>query len=222
MIKVKNLVKVYQNKLIIKKLNISIKRGESVAIVGPPKSGKTTLCNQLLGLINPTSGEIIVNGSMAIEKPENFLQNLRLVSEEMNLFKDISISKFLSIYSRFYSDIDESFFNYAINLFNVNLDKIIGELTTEEKHCVSLVCAFMLKPTVLILDEPKKILGLKNQVNFDKVIKLLQSYGSTIIIFSENLKEIKSICNRVEYIKNGKLINKNEKNNDDKHDISSK
>tara|TARA_Y100000741_G_scaffold267714_2_gene208050 strand:+ start:376 stop:1095 length:720 start_codon:yes stop_codon:yes gene_type:complete len=209
-IEVSDLVKYYGNKEAVKNINFKIKENEIIGLLGPNGCGKTTTIGMILGLLKPTSGEILIDG-LKIEKNRiETLQKINFISPYIELPKKLTVKQNLIVYARLYDvkNINNRI-DYLIEKFRLQdlLNKLSGELSSGQKNRVSLAKALINDPKVLLLDEPTA--SLDPEVG-DYVRTILEEYKKenniSILLASHNMNEVTRLCSSVLMMKEGKII----------------
>ena len=156
-IKVTNLKKSYGTKEAVKNINFEIKENEIIGLLGPNGSGKTTTIGMILGLLKPTSGEVLINGLKIEENPIEILQKINFISPYIELPKKLTVKQNLIIYGKLYSvkKLNEKI-DYLVSKLRLEnlLNRVTGELSSGQKNRISLAKAIINDPNVLLLDEP--------------------------------------------------------------------
>ena len=154
-LEVKNLVKEFKTTIAVNKISFVIEKNTTLGLLGPNGCGKTTSIGMMLGLITPTSGEILINDINF--KPKNrikFLSLMNFASPYIELPKKLTVKQNLEVYARLYGikNIDQRIFEMVEDL---NLQKFLnnfGELSSGQKNRVSLAKSLINKPKLLFLD----------------------------------------------------------------------
>ena len=209
-IKVINLNKSYGSKEAVKNINFEIKENEIVGLLGPNGSGKTTTIGMILGLLKPSSGEVLING-LKIEKYRyDILQKINFISPYIELPKKLTVKQNLIVYGKLYSvkNLKEKI-DYLVNKLRLEnlLNRITGELSSGQKNRISLAKAIINDPTVLLLDEPTA--SLDPEIG-DFVRTFLENYKKenkvSILLASHNMDEVTRLCSSIMMMKNGSII----------------
>ncbi len=209
-IKVINLKKSYGSKEAVKNINFEIKENEIVGLLGPNGSGKTTTIGMILGLLKPSSGEVLING-LKIEKYRyDILQKINFISPYIELPKKLTVKQNLIVYGKLYSvkNLKEKI-DYLVNKLRLEklLNRITGELSSGQKNRISLAKAIINDPTVLLLDEPTA--SLDPEIG-DFVRTFLENYKKenkvSILLASHNMDEVTRLCSSIMMMKNGSII----------------
>ena len=209
-IKVINLKKSYGSKEAVKNINFEIKENEIVGLLGPNGSGKTTTIGMILGLLKPSSGEVLING-LKIEKYRyDILQKINFISPYIELPKKLTVKQNLIVYGKLYSvkNLKEKI-DYLVNKLRLEnlLNRVTGELSSGQKNRISLAKAIINDPTVLLLDEPTA--SLDPEIG-DFVRTFLENYKKenkvSILLASHNMDEVTRLCSSIMMMKNGSII----------------
>ena len=156
-IKVINLKKSYGTKEAVKNINFEIKENEIIGLLGPNGSGKTTTIGMILGLLKPTSGEVLINGLKIEKNPIEILQKINFISPYIELPKKLTVKQNLIVYGKLYSvkKLNEKI-DYLVSKLRLEnlLNRVTGELSSGQKNRISLAKAIINDPSVLLLDEP--------------------------------------------------------------------
>ena len=192
-------------KIILKNINLQIKKNQKIGITGPSGSGKSTLISIILGLIEPTSGEVNCDGNSIFQNLESWHSNIGYVPQTIHLLDD-SIKNNIC-YGVRKDEIDEENLKNAIKVSEIEkfinekpnkLDTKIGydgaTISGGQLQRIGIARALYLNPSLLILDEPTSSLDKENE---EKIIDSLFSLPNlTIILISHNLK-ILNKCDQV-------------------------
>ena len=210
MIEVKNITKKYGNVTAVDNINFKIEEGEIIGLLGPNGAGKSTTMNMITGYIEPTEGEILVNGYDISKKPKKAKAQIGYMPEGVPLYSDLTVKEFVT---------------YMAELKKVNRkerkekvkkiieqtglkdveNKLTRNLSRGYKQRVSMAGALVGEPKILILDEPTVGLDPKQITEIRELIKELGK-THTIILSSHILSEVSQICNKVIIINKGKIV----------------
>ena len=213
-IEIKNLNKQYNNILAVKNITFKIDKGSIVGLLGPNGCGKTTTIGMMLGLIQPTSGTVFINGQN-IENENNrtkILEKVNFISPYVELPKKLTVEENLKVYGKLYgvNNLQEKIAELMKQLDLLEFKKRkTGELSSGQKNRVSLAKALINDPEILLLDEPTA--SLDPDVG-DYIRTYIEDFaskkGTTILLASHNMNEVERLCNEVMMMKNGKIIDK--------------
>ena len=156
-IEVINLSKSYKDEQAVKNISFMVEEDQIVGLLGPNGCGKTTTIAMILGLLKPSSGQVLING-MDIENHRiSLLHKMNFISPYIELPKKLTVKQNLIVYGKLYSvkNLNERI-NFLANKLRLEnfLNNIAGELSSGQKNRVSLAKALINDPTVLLLDEP--------------------------------------------------------------------
>ena len=211
-IEVINLSKSYKSKQAVNSINFKINENEIVGLLGPNGCGKTTTIGMILGLLKPTSGQVLING-IDIEKNKNsLLHKINFISPYIELPKKLTVKQNLTVYGKLYNinNLNDRI-DYLSNKLRLNnlLDKITGELSSGQKNRASLAKALINEPTVLLLDEPTASLDPETG---DFIRTFLENYKKekkiAVLLASHNMDEVKRLCGSVLMMNDGNIIDR--------------
>ena len=211
-IEVINLTKSYKTKQAVRNINFKINENEMVGLLGPNGCGKTTTIGMILGLLKPTSGEVLINGKNIEKNKISLLHKMNFISPYIELPKKLKVKQNLIVYGKLYNikNLDEriDYLSNKLRLINL-LDKITGELSSGQKNRVSLAKALINRPSVLLLDEPTASLDPETG---DFVRTFLENYKKenkiSVLLASHNMNEVKRLCSSVLMMKDGIIVDK--------------
>ena len=215
-IKVINLKKSYGTKEAVKNISFEIKENEIIGLLGPNGSGKTTTIGMILGLLKPTSGEVLINGIKIEKNPIEILQKINFISPYIELPKKLTVKQNLIVYGKLYSvkNLNEKI-DYLVSKLRLEnlLNRVTGELSSGQKNRISLAKAIINDPSVLLLDEPTA--SLDPEIG-DFVRTFLENYKKekkvSILLASHNMDEVTSLCSSIMMMKNGLIIDQGKPN----------
>ena len=215
-IKVINLKKTYGAKEAVKNISFEIKENEIIGLLGPNGSGKTTTIGMILGLLKPTSGDVLINGLKIEENPIEILQKINFISPYIELPKKLTVKQNLIVYGKLYSvkNLNEKI-DYLVSKLRLDnlLNRVTGELSSGQKNRISLAKAIINDPNVLLLDEPTA--SLDPEIG-DFVRTFLENYKKekkvSILLASHNMDEVTRLCSSIMMMKNGLIIDQGKPN----------
>jgi len=209
-IEVINLSKSYKTKKAVNNISFKIDENEIVGLLGPNGCGKTTTIGMILGLLKPTSGQVLINGKNIENNKISILHKMNFISPYIELPKKLTVNQNLIVYGKLYNikNLNEriNFLSEKLRLGDL-LDKITGELSSGQKNRVSLAKALINDPTVLLLDEPTAALDPET-ADFIRTFleKLREEKKISVLLASHNMDEVKRLCNSVMMMKDGNIV----------------
>ena len=210
MIEVKNVTKKYGTTVAVDNISFEVKDGEVVGFLGPNGAGKSTTMNMITGFIEPTNGQIIINGNDISRKPKKAKKDIGYMPENVPLYYELTAREFIKYMAELKMvkrDIRKQEVERVIKEVGLEevQNKLIRNLSRGYKQRVSLAGALIGNPDVIILDEPTVGLDPKQITEIRSLIKKL-GRKHTVILSSHILSEISQICERVIIINKGKII----------------
>ena len=222
-IRVKNLSKKFNNFLAVNNINFTLEKNKTLGLLGSNGCGKTTSIGMMLGLITPTSGEVLIDNKNINNANRNeLLSRMNFASPYIELPKKLTVRQNLEVYGRLYGvkNLKNRIFEISADLdLNNFLDKKTGELSSGQKNRVSLAKSLINKPDVLFLDEPTASLDPDIGDFVREYIEIYKSKNQiTILLASHNMKEVERLCDTVIMMKEGQIVDRGTcKNLVDKH-----
>ena len=212
-IKVQNLTKKFKNYLAVNNINFTLDKNKTLGMLGPNGCGKTTSIGMMLGLITPTSGEVLINNQNVNSASRNdLLSRMNFASPYIELPKKLTVRQNLEVYGRLYGIKDlKNRIEEISNDLNLNnfLIKKTGELSSGQKNRVSLAKSLINKPDVLFLDEPTASLDPDIGDFVRQYIEIYKSKNKiTILLASHNMKEVERLCDTVIMMKEGQIVDR--------------
>ncbi|MEA4921429.1 MAG: ABC transporter ATP-binding protein [Clostridiaceae bacterium] len=205
-INIEHLSKNYGKHIGIKDVTFSLDEGEIFGFVGPNGAGKSTTIRILLSLIFADGGKASIMGKDCAKDSKLIKAYTGYVPSDVRLYEDIKVSELLRRNAGFYQKEQEEEAARLCKLFDLETGKRFRELSTGNKKKASLVCALASKPRILILDEPTSGLDPMVQKDLFMELKSQAAQGVTILLSSHNLAEVQEYCDRVAFIRDGKII----------------
>ena len=205
MIEIKELQKKFGKFEVLKNINLSCKKGECIALIGPNGCGKTTLIKSVLGMVIPDSGTIHFNGNSVLgeylyREKIGYMPQIGRYPDNMTIGQIIEMIKKIRNSA---DDLDEDLL-HAFELEKM-FDKQMRTLSGGTTQKVSAVLAFLFNPDVLILDEPTAGLDpLAAEVLKEKIIKEKEK-GKLILITSHLLSELDDLITEIIFMQEGKV-----------------
>ncbi len=207
-IQIKNFSMKFGTKTVIKDLSFEVMRGEVFGFLGSNGSGKTTTLRALLGLYEPTAGELLVDG-----KPYAVEDGVKLgyLPEERGLYKKEKVIDTMIYFGRLKGLSQEEAHDFSIKyLERVGLsDKAktrLDKLSGGQQQKIQLGVTIMGDPELLILDEPTKGFDPVNRRLLMNIIEERQKAGATVVFVTHQMEEVERLCDRVVLLKDGNAV----------------
>lgn len=206
MIKVTNLTHYYNKDLALENINLEIKSGEFIAIIGESGSGKSTLLSVLSTLLKPTSGDIVYENInyKDIKNIDDFRKNnIGFIFQFHYLINYLSVKENINLANEKASK--EEIFNLLKLLGIQNLiDKYPNEISGGQRQRVAIARALINNPKIIFADEPTGNLDSKNSLNVFELFKTFANKGTTIIVATHD-KSLAELANKIYEVKDGKI-----------------
>ena len=206
MIKVSNLTHYYNKDLALQNINLEIKKGEFVAIIGESGSGKSTLLSILSTLLKPTSGDVFFEDTnyKEIKDIDSFRKNsIGFIFQFHYLINYLSVKENILLANEKASNEDISNLLKSLHIENL-INKYPNEISGGQRQRVAIARALINNPKVIFADEPTGNLDSKNSLNVFELFKNLTSKGTTIIVATHD-KALANLANKIYEVKDGKI-----------------
>lgn len=208
MLKVENITKYYDDNCAVDNLSFEVKEGEIFGLLGSNGAGKTTTFRMIIGLLEPTKGQVTLNG-----KPINYdnTDTIGFLTEERSLLTKMTVKEqceYYGILKGMNKDEINQRLDFLLKKFKMESykDKPIKELSKGNQQKIQFITAILNKPKLLILDEPFSGLDPFNVELFKKEIKDMAQKGSIIIFSSHRMEHVELFCKKLTILKDGKSV----------------
>jgi len=211
MIEIKNLTKKYVDFPAVSNLNLSIQKGEIFGFIGPNGAGKTTTIKMIGGVLEPTSGSIMIAGISMKDHPEKAKSKIGFIPDRPYLYEKLTGMEFLKFVADLYgvdSDIFSKKAGQHLKMFSL-LDwsnELIESYSHGMKQRLIMAAALLHDPEVIIVDEPMVGLDPVAIMMVKDLFRNLAKQGVTIFMSTHTLKIAEDICDRIGIIHKGHLI----------------
>lgn len=211
-IELKNVTKVFGNVVANKNVNLTVNRGEILAILGENGSGKTTLMNMISGIYYPDEGEIFIDGEEAvIRSPKDaFKYKIGMIHQHFKLIDIFTATENIILgldekynLKKAEAEVKEISEKYG---FAIDPKKKIYEMSVSEKQTVEIIKVLYRGADILILDEPTAVLTPQETQKLFSVLRKMKEHGKSIIIITHKLHEVLAISDRVAILRKGEYI----------------
>ncbi|WP_071433963.1 ABC transporter ATP-binding protein [Angelakisella massiliensis] len=213
-VEMRGITKTFGSVVANKDVNLGVRQGEILALLGENGSGKTTLMNMLSGIYKPDRGEILVEGkAVSIDSPEDAKrlgigmvhQHFKLVdvfSAADNIWMGQEKAGFLLKKDR-YNQIGEVAKKFG---FDIDPRKKVRNMAVSEKQTLEIIKVLYYGAKVIILDEPTAVLTVQEIAKLFEVLRRMKAEGHSIIIITHKLNEVLEISDRVAILRKGEYI----------------
>ncbi len=211
MISVSNLTKEYGTKKAVDQISFEATKGEIVGYLGPNGAGKSTTLKMLVGLLQPTSGDISVAGYSAETELLELKQRIGYVPEEAQLYEHLTLVEHLQLMGRLYH-LEEKLIAHKIvelaKLFDMEAqaNQRISSFSQGMRQKCLIMAALLHNPDVLFLDEPFTNLDVTTVTFLKSLLQRLAELGKTILYCTHILEVAETLCPRIMIINEGKII----------------
>lgn len=202
-LKASNLEKSYFNKRALNGLDLEVKKGRIVGILGPNGSGKTTFLKIAAGILSKTNGEILIDG----HKPGVYTKSIvSYLPDKEYLYKWMKIKDAVNFFKDFYKDFDEEKCEKLLEFMNLDINSKVKTLSKGMTEKLYLTLVLSRKAKLYILDEP---LGGVDPTTREKILDaILDNYSeeSSIVITTHLVNDIERLFDDVAFVSEGKVV----------------
>ena len=206
MIEIKNLTKTFDGFKALDDLSLTVPRGAVYGLVGPNGAGKSTLIRHLMGVYQPDSGDVTVDG---LPVYENELLKSRMVCIPDEIFYDTgdTLRDLKNLYKGVYPRFDEERFRHLGEVFQLDPKKPVRRFSKGMQKQLAFWLAISCRPEILVLDEPVDGLDpvMRRQI-MSIILEDVAEHGTTVLVSSHNLRELEDICDHVGIMHRGKMM----------------
>lgn len=204
-IEIEELTKSYGKHRGVTDLSLSVEQGEIFGFLGPNGAGKSTTIRAMLGLIGFDRGSIRLFGQDICRRREEILARVGYMPSEAMFYPGMKVKEVIRLAARVRGmDCDEEAAMLCERL-QVDTEKKIRELSLGNRKKVSIVCAMQHRPGLFVFDEPTSGLDPLMQTEFFRLIREYVDQGTTCMLSTHVLPEVKRYCDRVAIMKEGRL-----------------
>lgn len=203
LVEFKDLSKNFGTKEVLKKINFKIEKGKIYGLLGPNGSGKTTMIKIINDLLQPSSGEILIQGK------EPGIESKKIISylpERTYLNMNMKVIELIQFFKDFYQDFDEEKAVQLLEKLKINKQDKLKNMSKGTKEKVQLIMVMSRRADLYILDEP---IGGVDPASRDYILEtILTNFneGSSIIICTHLIADIEKILDQVIFINQGKIV----------------
>ena len=199
----KHLYKEFDNKQILKDINLKIPRGKIIGLLGKNGTGKSTLIKLINDLLTPTSGEILINGEKPGVKSKEIISYL---PERTYLDKEMTIKQVIKYFEEFYKNFDTQKAIKLLKDLNLDINTKISKMSKGMQEKLQLILVMSRNAELYVLDEP---LGGVDPATRDYILDTILSNfceGASVIISTHLISDIERILDEVIFIDKGEII----------------
>ena len=203
LLEIKNLNKNFDNKEILKDINLNISNGKIIGLLGKNGAGKTTLIKLINDLLTPTSGEILIKGKKIGEETKKIVSYL---PERTYLNKQMKVSEVIEYFKDFYEDFDAAKAEKLLKDLDLDINQKLSKMSKGMQEKVQLVLVMSRNADLYILDEP---LGGVDPATRDYILDtILSNFNekASVIISTHLISDIERILDEVVFIDKGKIV----------------
>ncbi|MBV1944304.1 ABC transporter ATP-binding protein [Streptococcus parasuis] len=210
MLEVKNITGGYINIPVVKDVSFTVESGQLVGLIGLNGAGKSTTIKEIIGLLTPYQGEILIDGKSLVQDAENYRKKIGFIPETPSLYEELTLKEHLEVVALAYDLTWDQAWSRVQGLLTVfrldeKLDWFPVHFSKGMKQKVMIICAFMVEPSLLIVDEP--FLGL-DPIAISDLVNLLEeekAKGTSILMSTHVLDSAEKMCDSFVILHQGQV-----------------
>jgi ABC-2 type transport system ATP-binding protein len=206
-IQCRDLRKTYDGKVeAVRGLNLEIQGGECFGLLGPNGAGKTTTIEILEGLLDPTSGEVMILGHTWQKNSREMREWLGISLQETRLSEKLTVRETIELFASFYREprsADEVLDDLQLG---EKADAFVGKLSGGQRQRLAVATALVGNPKILFLDEPTTGLDPQSRRQLWDIIRSFQREGGTVLLTTHYMDEAERLCDRLAIVDHGQVI----------------
>jgi len=211
MIEVNDLKIHYGEFVAVDQLSFSVSPGSIFGLIGPNGAGKTSALKAIATLLEPTYGEILVQGVSALHQPEEARSFLGYMPDFPPVYEDLKIWEFCDLFAQAYGLSGEQKKAKVLQSLHATglqdqMHTLCRTLSRGMRQRALLAKTLVHQPSVLLLDEPAANLDPKSRIDLRNILKSLAHKGNTILLSSHVLSEIEDTCDTLGFMREGKMV----------------
>ncbi len=210
-VKIENLVKRYGDVIALDNINLEVKKGEILGLLGPNGSGKTTIINCMLSILNYNSGNIVIFGKKMSPNAYDIKSKIGLVPQEVAVIDTLNVEENIDYFCGLYVNDKKKrkeLVKEAIDFVKLESHKkyLPKKLSEGLKRRLNIACGIAHKPEFLILDEPTVAIDAQSRNFILNGVKEINRNGTTVLYTSHYLEEVEKLCDRIIIMDKGENI----------------
>ena len=205
--------KEYETKVAVNDVSFTIHDGEIVGYIGSNGAGKSTTIKMMCGILNPTSGEVRIDGEMPYKKRMQVAEKIGVVfGQKTQLWWDIPLIESFKVLKEIYRVSDEEYeerMEFLCETLDLKefLNQPVRTLSLGQRMRADLAASWLHNPNILFLDEPTIGLDVWVKEKIRQAIKTMnEKYNTTVILTTHDMQDIENLCSRIIMIEEGKVI----------------
>lgn len=206
-IDMENVRKNFKEKEALKNLNVNVVEGEIFGFLGPSGAGKTTTIKLLTAQLLPSVGNVKVLGKEVYANKKFIFDNIGILSDNSGIYERLSVWDNMTLFAGIYNIAQDNIYEVLEKVGLQEDAKTEGrKLSKGMKQRLMLARAVLHKPKLLFLDEPTAALDPGTTLEIHKLLRTLNTEGTTIFLTTHNMDEADKLCHRVAFLNNGEIV----------------
>lgn len=206
-IKIENINQKFGNKMVLKDINLTLKKGEIMGLLGPSGAGKTTLIKILTGQLTQTGGSAEVLGKDTRRLTSDIYTKMGMVLDNTGLYERLSCRDNLALFAQIYRLPKQKIREILKDVGLLEAEKRpVNKLSKGMRQRLVMARALMHSPEILFLDEPGCALDPSTVKEIHNLIRREQAKGAAIFLTTHNMEEAEKLCDHVALLHEGEIV----------------
>jgi ABC-2 type transport system ATP-binding protein len=206
-----NLRKQFKACVVVDEVNLQVESGDIYGLIGSNGSGKSVILKILATILRPSAGSVRIFDQDILKKPQKIKGLIGYMPDNLGSYDELKVREYLDFFAGAYKISKKDRINAVHDILDLmdlssSRDCQVCELSLGMKKRLGIARTLIHDPSLLILDEPISMLDPKARIEVKEIIKELSNMGKTIIMASNTLSDLSSICNKIGMIKNGRIL----------------
>lgn len=206
LVHIRHLTKRFGDFTALDDVTVDVQRGEVFGFLGPNGAGKTTTIRMMLGLARPSGGSVAIAGHDVVRETRAALRSVSFVPGEFNVWPTLTGAEMLDLFGNVHGGHDAAFRAELCERFEFDPGRKGREYSKGNRQKIALIAALMVRPDLLVLDEPTGGLDPLMEMTFREVVREAKAAGQTVFLSSHILSEVEALCDRVGILRSGRLV----------------
>ncbi|WP_444997896.1 ABC transporter ATP-binding protein [Aliikangiella sp. IMCC44359] len=202
-LQIKNLCKHFSDTIAVDNISFTVPQGQCFGLLGPNGAGKTTTIEMMEGILKPSSGEVLFQGSPI---NSDYYQKIGIQFQHTAIQDFLTVKETLKLFSKFYDHCLAEAKLIEICALEEILNKDTRKLSGGQRQRLLLALAMLNDPDIIFLDEPTTGLDPQSRRNFWQLINNIKSQNKTVLLTTHYMDEAESLCDEIVIVDRGKII----------------